>query len=166
MKRHTLTAAVLATLVVTTVPAVAMAASQQSAPKTQSAAVKTLDLRYSMDGSFVNYDYADDGKLEVYKHGGLGATQDSPILASVKVTTSRHGRTGTVTLRITSQRRVEFSPMNFTWLAPGIATGPTTWKDVSVPAGTHTRTLKFEDVAKGTVDWNLQPTTNFDWSTR
>jgi hypothetical protein len=34
---------------------------------------KPLDLRYLANGRFVNFDYAFDGSLQVYKHGGLRA---------------------------------------------------------------------------------------------
>jgi hypothetical protein len=127
---------------------------------------RPVDLRYSEDGRYVTYDYAFDGGVQVFEKGGLGAAQDGPVLARATVTTSRQGRTGAARITIRSDRVVRFSPSNFTWLAPGVATGPTTWRDVTLPAGTHTHVLTFEDVAKGRLDWNLNPTENFDWPTR
>jgi hypothetical protein len=125
-----------------------------------------VDLRYSEDGRFVSHDYTFDGSVKVYENGGLGAYQDGPVLATARVTTSRRGKTGKARITITSNRVVKLSPSNFTWLAPAVATGPTTWRDITLPAGTHTRVLIFEDIAKGRLDWNLSPTDNFDWATR
>jgi hypothetical protein len=128
---------------------------------------RPVDLRFTEDGRFEAHDYAFDGSLQVYGKGGLrGLEQDGPVLATATVTTRRRGKSGTARITVSSERAVTFSPSNFTWTAPGIATGPTTWKDVTLPAGTHTRVLAFEDVAKGKLEWNLNPNETFDWNTR
>jgi hypothetical protein len=140
--------------------------SPHRAAKPRSMAKKALDLRYRNNGHYVNFDYTFDGSVAVYKHGGLGAAADSPTLARIKVSTVRSRTTGTARITITSKRAVTISPSNFTWVTRAGATTPMTTDDVTVPAGTHTRILNFEDVVKGRLHWNLQPETDWAWTTR
>lgn len=132
--------------------------------------VPAVDLRYTEGGHYIDYDYTDDGPsgIQVYKHGGLGANSDSPVLAGVTVTTKRQGSVGTAELAIRSKYPVLFYPGNFTWDShpAGNVTGPTTSKDVTVPAGTHHVVLIFTGVAQGKLSWKPGKSAEFDWQTR